>query len=201
LSENFTHLVEAIGYSREIERTYKNTEQQEMRNLILGEFTNAIAQYENQAKSPSLTEYLDEISLGGSDFAAPERPDENAITLMTLHSAKGLEFSRVYLVGLEEGILPHKRSVDEEFEKPSSIEEERRLCYVGITRAKDHLTITRPQSRIKWGKKRETKPSRFLKEMITAIESRVVVEGGHPTSAARPPLRSGGTTPQPGGNR
>ncbi|ODA28574.1 ATP-dependent helicase [Planctopirus hydrillae] len=197
LSETFLRMVETTGYAREIERTYRSAEQQEMRNLILGEFANAVSQYEAQSRSPSLEGYLDEVSLGGSDFAAPERPDENAITLMTLHSAKGLEFERVYLVGLEEGILPHKRSVDEEFENPSSVEEERRLCYVGITRAKDFLTITRSQSRVKWGKKRETKPSRFLKEMRTAMETIAAREGAGNDPAARSGKTGGGRTGQP----
>jgi ATP-dependent exoDNAse (exonuclease V) beta subunit len=82
---------------------------------------------------------------------------------MTLHSAKGLEFPRVYLVGMEEGFLPHKRSIDADSEK--DIAEERRLAYVGVTRAMDHLTLTRAKSRMKWGKRRETVASRFLFEM------------------------------------
>ncbi|HEX7447234.1 MAG TPA: ATP-dependent helicase [Pirellulales bacterium] len=82
---------------------------------------------------------------------------------MTLHSAKGLEFPQVYLVGMEEGILPHHRSIGEH---DSAVDEERRLCYVGVTRARDRLTMTLALSRNKWGKSRPTQPSRFLFELL-----------------------------------
>ena len=90
---------------------------------------------------------------------------------MTLHSAKGLEFPHVYLAGMEEGLLPHQKSVDAEKHGDSkAIDEERRLCYVGVTRALDRLTMTLALSRMKWGKSRPTMPSRFLYELTGQAE-------------------------------
>jgi DNA helicase II / ATP-dependent DNA helicase PcrA len=88
---------------------------------------------------------------------------KNAVALMTLHSAKGLEFPHVYMVGLEEGILPHHRSLKVD---SNDVEEERRLCYVGVTRAQERLTLSLSLTRLKWGKPRDTIPSRFLYEIM-----------------------------------
>jgi DNA helicase-2/ATP-dependent DNA helicase PcrA len=107
----------------------------------------------------------------------------NAVALMTLHSAKGLEFPHVYMVGLEEGILPHHRSLKES----DSVEEERRLCYVGITRAQERLTLSLSLTRMKWGKPRDTIPSRFLYEIMGQADK---------APSARPPagrLQGSGT--------
>jgi DNA helicase-2/ATP-dependent DNA helicase PcrA len=137
---------------------------------VIDECVTAIKEYTSRSLKPSLTEFLEETSLTGRDdsFGEDDPLKKSGIRLMTLHSAKGLEFPRVYLVGLEEGLLPHQRAVDEG--TLSGIEEERRLTYVGITRARDFLTITSAATRTKWGKRRESVPSRFLKEMLTPIE-------------------------------
>jgi DNA helicase-2/ATP-dependent DNA helicase PcrA len=103
--------------------------------------------------------------LSGQDFddEKEKQLQRNAVALITLHSAKGLEFPHVYLVGMEEGLLPHRHSLEVE---GTAIDEERRLCYVGVTRAQERLTLTLALTRRKWGKPRDSIPSRFLYEMI-----------------------------------
>ena len=106
---------------------------------------------------------------------------------MTLHSAKGLEFPHVYLVGMEEGLLPHRRSVEAD---DNAIAEERRLCYVGVTRAQERLTLTLARTRRKWGKPRETIPSRFLFELIGQAER--VPDGAAAAATPSAPAPPGG---------
>jgi DNA helicase-2/ATP-dependent DNA helicase PcrA len=107
---------------------------------------------------PALAEFLQEISLySDSDALGEERSD---VTLMTLHNAKGLEFRAVFIIGMEEGIFPHSRSIEEQ-----GIEEERRLCYVGMTRAMERLTLTHAASRSLYGRHDYNLPSRFLDEL------------------------------------
>ena len=172
LSETLQSLLHDIDYEGEIEKQYKAADQQLARSAVLDECITALREYEKRAEKPDLGDFLEQSSLNGNDreFGEDDSFEQPSIKLMTLHSAKGLEFPHVYLVGLEEGLLPHKRSITDELESnPSAIEEERRLAYVGITRAKDVLTISYAETRMKWGKRYKTKPSRFLKEMQRKI--------------------------------
>ncbi|MEZ4226189.1 MAG: UvrD-helicase domain-containing protein [Polyangiaceae bacterium] len=157
-------MLQTIDYRAEIERNYKNAGDVEARMNSIEELVNAIAQYEAHSDSPSLLGFLEECSLAGREDSKddPEERQEHAVTLMTLHSAKGLEFPHVYMVGMEEGLLPHKRSVTD---GGDTIAEERRLCYVGVTRARETLTLSLCKNRMKWGKLRPQIPSRFLLEM------------------------------------
>jgi DNA helicase-2/ATP-dependent DNA helicase PcrA len=88
------------------------------------------------------------------------RGEQSLVTLMTLHNAKGLEFRAVFMIGMEEGIFPHSRSLEE-----NTLEEERRLCYVGMTRAQERLTLTHASARSLWGSRSYNLPSRFLDEL------------------------------------
>jgi len=160
----FRNLIDEIDYESEIQRQYKEPDQQMLRSEMVQQMVDAMHQYVERAEAPTLAEFLEESALSGRDDE-PDKDDkltQNGIKLMTLHCAKGLEFPRVYLVGLEEGILPHHRSL---LDNEAGVDEERRLAYVGITRARDFLTITRTASRMKHGRRRETIPSRFLFEM------------------------------------
>jgi superfamily I DNA/RNA helicase len=154
------HIVEAVEYRREVERVYDTNAERDARWATVTEVFNFAENHARRRRGASLLTFLEALTLQANDSERDDRGENDAITLMTLHAAKGLEFPRVFLVGVEEGILPHARSVKED-----TIEEERRLMYVGITRAQEHLTITHAKSRAKFGKRRRAHASRFLFEM------------------------------------
>ena len=166
--QHLKDFIDAIQYDREIERQYADEQERGERWDLVGEIINAAAEYIADStetnRGPTLGEFLDQTSLSGNDFGSTGKNEsQNAVVLMTLHAAKGLEFPEVYMVGMEDGTLPHHRSVSEEDE--SAVDEERRLCYVGVTRAKYRLTLALALQRMKWGKPRQTVPSRFLYEL------------------------------------
>jgi DNA helicase-2/ATP-dependent DNA helicase PcrA len=124
----------------------------------LQELVGVAREWRAAAAEPNLSGFLQEISLYSDQDAI--RGEESLVTLMTLHNAKGLEFRAVWLIGVEEGVFPHARSIEEQ-----GIEEERRLCYVGMTRAMERLTLTHASSRTLWGNRAYNLPSRFLDEL------------------------------------
>ncbi len=156
-----TELIAAVDYRSEVRRIYKETTEAEARWNSVEAFLNSIALYTQRNEDASLIGFLEEAALAGRENEKDDDRHPHAITLMTLHSAKGLEFPHVYLVGMEEGLLPHARSIVE----GRGIDEERRLCYVGVTRAQTMLTLSFAKGRVKWGKARPSIPSRFLMEM------------------------------------
>ncbi len=157
-------LIRDLKYREEIERLYEDPDEAVMRIGSLEGVVNAMAQFEHSTPDGELGDFLTSVTLSGREFGNTKDKNNksNAVSLMTYHSAKGLEFPIVYMVGMEEGVLPHRRSIVDEGE---GVDEERRLCYVGITRAQDELSLTLPMSRFKWGKPRPTYPSRFLYEL------------------------------------
>jgi DNA helicase-2/ATP-dependent DNA helicase PcrA len=162
-SQMLRELLQRIDYRSELQRVYKNPGDVDARWSSIEELVNSLALYETRSKKATLAEFLAETALAGREDQRDEeeQKNNNAISLMTMHSAKGLEFRHVYLVGMEEGLLPHQRSVIEN----RGVDEERRLCYVGVTRAMDTLTLTLCRQRMKWGKVQVSIPSRFLLEM------------------------------------
>ncbi|MFZ1471339.1 MAG: UvrD-helicase domain-containing protein [Anaerolineae bacterium] len=123
------------------------------------ELRNVAARYANIAAPDNLTLFLEEVALVADADDLPEQ--SNAPTLLTLHTAKGLEFPIVFMVGMEDGLLPHARSLED----PEEMEEERRLAYVGITRAKERLYLTHAFRRTRWGSDDVSSPSRFLQDI------------------------------------
>jgi ATP-dependent DNA helicase UvrD/PcrA len=148
-------LVES-GYLDALEAERTIEAQGRMENLQ--ELVGVAREYQQQAAEPSLSGFLQDISLYSEQDGI--REEESLVTLMTLHNAKGLEYEAVFVIGMEEGVFPHARSIEEQ-----GIEEERRLCYVGMTRAKERLTLTHAASRSLWGARSYNLPSRFLDEL------------------------------------
>jgi DNA helicase-2/ATP-dependent DNA helicase PcrA len=126
----------------------------------LEELVGVAQEYEQAATEPSLSGFLQEISLYSDQDALRDEDDGGMVTLMTIHNAKGLEFRAVFMIGMEEMVFPHARSIEE-----NSLEEERRLCYVGMTRAKERLTMTHAMRRSLFGRAEANLPSRFLDEL------------------------------------
>jgi DNA helicase-2/ATP-dependent DNA helicase PcrA len=157
--ELIEQVLERSGYveSLEAERTIES--QGRIENLE--QLVVLAREWVENAAEPTLSAFLQEVSLYSDQDAI--RGESSLVTLMTLHNAKGLEFRAVYLIGMEEGIFPHSRSIEEQ-----GIEEERRLCYVGMTRAMEKLTLMHASSRMLFGGRSYNLGSRFLDELPEA---------------------------------
>ncbi|MCF6286902.1 MAG: UvrD-helicase domain-containing protein, partial [Candidatus Hydrogenedentes bacterium] len=158
-------LINDIDYHGEIERSCKTPQQASSRWNNVEVVVKAIGDYEEKAESPSLSGFLDESHLN-TDQSRFDKDDrkKSGVTLQTIHSAKGLEFPFVFLMGVEDGLMPHERSI-----KENTIEEERRLFYVALTRGKRHVTMFETLSRVRNGKERMSKTSRFLDEVPSEL--------------------------------
>lgn len=158
VSELFTYVVDTIGYERMLMNSLHFSDS-ENRIMNVRELFNNIVQFEKRSDNPTLLGYLEDTALISAIDNLDER--EAAVTLMTMHCAKGLEFDVVFLPGFEEGIFPTPQSSYEE----AGLEEERRLCYVAMTRARKKLYIISVSSRMIYGNPRPAIPSRFVKEI------------------------------------
>ena len=157
VSEYIKLVLKNSGYEAMLNET--EDKESEMRFDNLMEFIGVAMEFEKENADNTLADFLDSIALV-SDVDSLEEGAE-AVTLMTMHSAKGLEFNVVFLVGMEEGLFPSKKSIEED----ESTEEERRLCYVGITRAKEKLFLTNTNKRTLYGMTTYSYPSRFIDEI------------------------------------
>jgi DNA helicase II / ATP-dependent DNA helicase PcrA len=155
--EILNQILNTSGYLEDLKQ--QGTDEAENRGENLNELLNAMLQFQEDNEDSTLESFLSNAALA-SDLDNLQE-GEKAVSLMTLHSAKGLEFPIVFLVGFEQGLLPHNRSLRD----PMDLEEERRLCYVGITRAKEQLFITYARERYSWGNVDYCTPSQFLEEL------------------------------------
>ncbi len=173
-------VLEAVRYRDEIDRCYPEQDTRDTRWASVEEVVNFAENYQKRTPEPTLAGFLEELSLSANDDRSSDsKNNRDAVTIMTLHAAKGLEFPRVFLVGVEEGTLPHKRSAAED-----TIEEERRLMYVGVTRAQRQLWITHTRARAKFGRRVQTHASRFIYEIMKETPPRGWLPAGAPPVAA-----------------
>jgi len=163
------------GYFEDLKNSCKTPEEALNRESGAKEILNALATHQSK-KRGSVQDFLDELSLN-REREEDKKEDATGLTLITLHAAKGLEFPHVFLIGAEDGLLPHERSKSE-----GTVDEERRLFYVGITRAMKSLTITHCRNRMKFGSAMSCRPSPFLKE----IEGDTVLSESHEDIMSRP---------------
>lgn len=157
VSDIYDELLMKTGYMKSLEET--NTPEAESRIENLMEFKTVIGDYEKEVENPNLAEFMEKITL----MAEVDNHDDNveAVVLMTMHSSKGLEFPVVFLPGMEDGLFPGHRALD----NIEGLEEERRLCYVGMTRAKERLFLTSAETRTLYGRTDYTRESQFLREL------------------------------------
>jgi DNA helicase-2/ATP-dependent DNA helicase PcrA len=193
-------VLDRTGYAAELSGSSDPQDQTRLENLQ--ELVAVAREFEEASPEGTLVDFMETISLVADADQIPDEPADGedgapspgVVTLMTLHTAKGLEFPVVFLTGLEDGIFPHLRSLGD----PTELEEERRLAYVGITRAEQRLYLSRSTVRSAWGAPQANPASRFLEEIPEALidwrrlESTVTSIPAVAAMAARPGVRSPG---------
>jgi DNA helicase II / ATP-dependent DNA helicase PcrA len=173
-TEILSYVMEQSGYVKELQQ--QGTDEADNRIANIYELHNAVQQFQEDNEENSLEAFLASASLSSDLDDLNEK--QQKVSMMTLHAAKGLEFPVVYLVGMEQGLLPHNRTLND----PLEIEEERRLCYVGITRAQEQLFLTYTRERRLWGNREPAVSSQFLQELPEElIDSNINVASSHRT--------------------
>lgn len=165
LTESLKWLIQIIDYQRAIREEVKSQTMRDLKWDNVQEFVSALAEFENRSQENSdqdhtLTGFISSLGLDNQAIHVKSKGNEDRVKLMTFHSAKGLEFPVCFLVGMEDHIIPHEKSLAE-----TGVEEERRLMYVALTRAKRQLVISMAQRRMRMGKEALSRPSRFLYEI------------------------------------
>ncbi|MDA3886464.1 MAG: UvrD-helicase domain-containing protein [Candidatus Delongbacteria bacterium] len=155
VSDTLLNIIDDIDYFGYLNK--ENTKASVSRVANVEELINSVKRYEKEVRNPTINGFMEKVSLLQE---SDDTNHGNQVLVLTLHSSKGLEFENVFICGFEEGILPHKRSLEE-----NNLEEERRLCYVGVTRAKRKLYLSSASMRMQYGKEIKSEPSRFLKEI------------------------------------
>ena len=185
-AEAIARVLERSGYLRALETEATPEAQarlENLRELLLGAEDFAVANAESPDGRSPLEQFLDQVALV-SDLDSAELRDDR-VSLMTVHSAKGLEFPVVFVVGMEEGVFPHQASSHD----PRALEEERRLCYVAMTRAMERLTLTWAHERRRYGSRSFGTPSRFLREIPAGLVERLGAASFEARDDGRPVLR------------
>ena len=187
-------VIDQSGYLQDLREERSEEAEGRIENLM--ELVSAAREYESRGAEPSLAGFVDQLSLL-SDVDEEDGSREARVVMMTMHSAKGLEFPVVMITGLEEGLFPHSRSLDDEAE----MEEERRLCYVGITRAERRLVLTSAARRRVFGDYQSREPSRFIDEIPPALMETVESTFSTPRQTSMPQFRGGSYGRGPGSRR
>jgi DNA helicase-2/ATP-dependent DNA helicase PcrA len=181
-------VLEQTGYLAELQASHDPQDESRVENLR--ELEAVAREFEDAAPDGTLADFLEQVALVADSDEIPEAGDDGGVvTLMTLHTAKGLEFPVIFLTGMEDGVFPHLRSLG----NATELEEERRLAYVGITRARERLCLSRAVMRSAWGAPQWNPPSRFLDEIPSELidwqrEEPVSTGAGTSTIAAEPAI-------------
>ena len=192
-SMKLTELVQYVIDTTGLESQYTQEDSDEARSRVenIREFVGAVQEFEEKADEPTLMDYLENVALVSDLDAMTE--DGGAVTMMTLHSAKGLEFPNVFMVGMEENLFPSMRSRDDQ----ARMEEERRLCYVGITRARERLYLSHASRRMLYNQMQFNERSRFIEDIPARVLEDVSERGGFGGRAAQRESWQGGQWREP----